>query len=318
MGLVRSQRPHDRNVLPRCARLETHPSPPLRTGSRTTSKLGRNIDIGRQVPPRSQGEGKSNGAEEARHARVSLVLPEAACSEACSLDGRNETDTGTPRKITAPRLRREGRTDEQAGRRIGIGAQREPSPAVQCESDNHDTAQDRDTESSHLATMNNRIFISWSGEDSHRIACILRDWLPTILPNCECWVSSEDIEKGMQWRTELDTHLKAAGIGIVCVVPGNLDKPWLNFEAGSLLRSVKTGQVCPFLFGVDGSVLQGPLSQFQATRFEREDVRKLVHSINDCCNFAIPPERLNRMFDMNWPSLHQGLLPLVRKLAENQ
>ena len=34
-----------------------------------------------------------------RHAGVSLVLPEAAYSEACSLDGRNETDTGMPCKI---------------------------------------------------------------------------------------------------------------------------------------------------------------------------------------------------------------------------
>jgi hypothetical protein len=40
-----------------------------------------------------------------------------------------------------------------------------------------------------------KIFISWSGELSHRVALELRDWLPMVINALEPYVSSKDIEK---------------------------------------------------------------------------------------------------------------------------
>lgn len=88
-----------------------------RGGKQRASLEGAIISTWSESP--CQARGKSNGAEEARHARASLVLPEAALQKApgdplhlpaaTGRDGRNETDTGMPPKINVPRLRREGR-----------------------------------------------------------------------------------------------------------------------------------------------------------------------------------------------------------------
>ena len=46
-----------------------------------------------------------------------------------------------------------------------------------------------------------KIFISWSGEKSRRIALMLREWFPNVLNAVEPFVSSEDIAKGSRWVT---------------------------------------------------------------------------------------------------------------------
>ena len=79
-----------------------------------------------------------------------------------------------------------------------------------------------------------KVFISWSGPQSYGVALVLREWLPTVLQYLEPWVSSEDIDKGARWTDALGTELDASKFGIICLVPGNVDEPWLNFEAGAI------------------------------------------------------------------------------------
>jgi len=154
------------------------------------------------------------------------------------------------------------------------------------------------------------VFISWSGQISHKLAIALRDWLPSVIQSIEPYVSSEDIDKGARWATDIAGALDHSAFGIICVTGGNMEAPWLNFEAGALSRSIDKGNVCPFLFGVKRSEVQWPLLQFQSTICEKEDVLKLVKSLNLSCQaegMGIDEKRLENTFDVWWPRFQEKL-----------
>jgi hypothetical protein len=157
-----------------------------------------------------------------------------------------------------------------------------------------------------------KVFISWSGESSHQVALLLRDWLPVILQTIDAWVSSEDILKGSSWWHELTKLLEGTSFGIICVDSSNINSPWLNFEAGALIKSISASKVAPVLLDIEPKDLKGPLSLFQATSLKnKEDMRKLVHSINRLCPSPLPEERVNKAFDLAWPNLENSLKKIV-------
>jgi hypothetical protein len=161
-----------------------------------------------------------------------------------------------------------------------------------------------------------KIFLSWSSEPSHQIALVLHDWLPTVLQNLEPWLSSEDIAKGELWSARISQELEATSYGIIVVIPANLERPWLNFEAGALAKHFSNSRVTPFLFGLSPGDLSGmPLQLFQATRFEKGDVLKLLASINDLATRPVAKERLETTFDRFWPDLKSRVEPVLATLT---
>ncbi|HEX8921265.1 MAG TPA: toll/interleukin-1 receptor domain-containing protein [Pyrinomonadaceae bacterium] len=163
-----------------------------------------------------------------------------------------------------------------------------------------------------------KIFISWSGERSKAIAEILREWLPNVVHAVRPWVSASDIEKGARWVSNLAVELDQTKIGIICLTPENLDAPWIMFEAGALSKTLQTTYVCPFLFGLEPSDIKGPLVQFQATKAEKEDTKKLIHTINRALGGEARPERkVEETFEVWWPKLEEGLRK-IRKPQDNQ
>ena len=102
-----------------------------------------------------------------------------------------------------------------------------------------------------------KVFISWSGARSKKVALIFRDWLPTVIQAIEPFVSSEDIEKGARWNTDIAQELKESSFGLICVTKENLSAPWLNFEAGALSKTIDNTYVAPLLFDVKPSDLKG-------------------------------------------------------------
>ena len=73
-----------------------------------------------------------------------------------------------------------------------------------------------------------KVFISWSGTLSHRVATLLRDWLPNVLQAVEPWLSSQDIAPGAMWLVEVSAQLEAVEVGIICLTAENLDSSWLT------------------------------------------------------------------------------------------
>jgi hypothetical protein len=80
------------------------------------------------------------------------------------------------------------------------------------------------------------VFISWSGERSRAAAEALRSWLPKIINAIKPWLSSEDIDKGSRWGTDVASRLETAKAGIICLTPGNLHSDWILFEAGATIK----------------------------------------------------------------------------------
>jgi len=158
-----------------------------------------------------------------------------------------------------------------------------------------------------------KVFISWSGDTSHDVALALRDWLPSVLQSVEPYVSSEDIEKGARWSAEIGHQLDETAFGILCVTTDNAGAPWLNFEAGALSKSVDTSRVTPFLLGLRPAELTGPLSQFQATLPNVDDVTRLIKSINTVTERPIDDSRLIDGVQVWWPRLEERLSAVSSK-----
>ena len=158
-----------------------------------------------------------------------------------------------------------------------------------------------------------RIFISWSGPESHALALILHEWIPMVLPFAKPWMSSENIDKGKRWVPEIGDNLQSSSYCIVCVTPNVAQQPWVNFEAGAVSKIVDSSHVSLVLLGVSIDDLGDvPLKMFQCTIFEKEDVVKLFRSINAASDSAISEQHLSRNLNYTWDEAHKNARRIAR------
>ena len=161
------------------------------------------------------------------------------------------------------------------------------------------------------------VFISWSSERSKYVAEALRPWLKQVINVLEPWISVADIEKGTRWRDHVATRLKASDFGIICLTPENLRSEWLLFEAGALSKAIDTAYVCPLLIGLEPSDITGPLAQFQAARANREDIWKLLVTINAALGgLQRPDQELEEAFEVWWPHLERKIKSIPAAVNE--
>ncbi|MGI4750677.1 MAG: TIR domain-containing protein [Janthinobacterium lividum] len=150
-----------------------------------------------------------------------------------------------------------------------------------------------------------KIFISWSGNTSKEVAEYLRTWIEQIIQAAEPWISVE-INKGKRWNQEISLKLEESKIGIFCITKENLNAPWILFEAGAISKS-HDSFVCTFLIDLQPTDLIGPLSLFQATKFNKEDVFKLLTTINQSIakygGRSLSIETLKSLFEKFYPEL---------------
>jgi len=160
-----------------------------------------------------------------------------------------------------------------------------------------------------------KVFISWSGELSQKIALELRDWLPYVIQSVEPYLSSEDIDKGSRWSIDIAKELEDSSFGILCVTHQNLDSSWLNFEAGALSKAFNKTNVTPFLFDLKPSDLtNSPLLQFQTTSFDKKDLLKLVFSLNNATGEEkLNEQKLKTTFELWYDKLKNNLDPLLKE-----
>jgi hypothetical protein len=158
------------------------------------------------------------------------------------------------------------------------------------------------------------LFISWSGNKSRAVAIELQQWLQEIIQAIEPWMST-DIDKGSKWIDELNERLEGSRVGILCLTQLALKSGWIHYEAGALAKT-KDALVCSLLLDVEPNEVTYPLAQFQQTRFEKEDLRRLVQSINKAIlgdgGRSLPEPVLDRLFDRNWDRLNTAVNAAMR------
>ena len=157
-----------------------------------------------------------------------------------------------------------------------------------------------------------KVFISWSGDTSKALAETLRGWLPSVLQALKPYFSPDDITKGTRWSNEIGKELEECKVGLLCLTPDNIEAPWIMFEAGALSKSLSSARVCPLLFGIEPSDIKGPLVQFQAAPFTKEEVKKVVKMMNqELGTSALLTDVLDSVFEMWWPKLDEKVKKLL-------
>lgn len=152
-----------------------------------------------------------------------------------------------------------------------------------------------------------QVFISWSGDGSREVGQALRDWLPHLFNFIKIWISTQDLNKGTRWLSEIVKELQGSRFGVVCLTQDNLDNPWILFEAGAI-SNLPQSQVFTFLHGVEYAHVRPPLGMFNHTTSRQEDVRRMVTSLNDGLNeMKVPEGLLAAAFEKFWPDL-EGVL----------
>jgi hypothetical protein len=158
-----------------------------------------------------------------------------------------------------------------------------------------------------------KIFISWSGNKSKDVATYLKSWIEQIIQAADPWISV-DIDKGKKWNSEIISELAESRVGIICLTRDNLNSPWILFEAGALSKA-SDSYVCTFLVDIAPTDLTGPLSFFQATKFNKEDIFKLLTSINNNVKLSggknITNENLKSLFKVFYPQLEEEINRII-------
>lgn len=153
-----------------------------------------------------------------------------------------------------------------------------------------------------------KVFISWSGTRSRGVAEALSSFLTRVIQSIDPFISTA-MDAGVKWNEVVAKNLDENGIGILCVTPGNVDKPWLNFEAGALSRHLdESARVIPYLldFGTPGN-LTPPLNQFNAVTADQGGTFKLVETLNKLDTKPQASDALKETFDAFWTSFAKKL-----------
>lgn len=151
-----------------------------------------------------------------------------------------------------------------------------------------------------------KVFMSWSGARSHAVAEVLAWWVKCVLQAARPWISSEDLDRGSLWFSEINNSLSDTSVGIVCLTDENKDRPWVLFEAGALAKGLSNSRVCTFLIDLDPTDITDPLAQFNHTRKSQDDMKKLARTLNAALGAnALDTNLLSDICDVYWPKFNE-------------
>jgi len=140
-----------------------------------------------------------------------------------------------------------------------------------------------------------RVFISWSGDRSHRVAAALHRWVGVAFPTLESWLST-DMEKGKSWAGRLLDGLASSTTGILCVT-AEANHDWMAFETGALLDADgdKPAWVSVLIDPDPDELAASPIGSFPAFAANAAGLRSLAIHLAQATGHPICEERATEL-----------------------
>lgn len=165
-----------------------------------------------------------------------------------------------------------------------------------------------------------KVFISWSGQRSKECALVLKQLTKNLIHTAEPWMSS-DIESGLRWSNIISDELEQSKMAIICLTRENVNENWILFEAGAIGKN-RDANVCAFLLDLEHTDINPPLGQFQATRFTREDIKKLLNDIRLTVQKSgqriLEQANFDHLFDLLWPEAEKSLREIQNRVLSGK
>lgn len=162
-----------------------------------------------------------------------------------------------------------------------------------------------------------KVFMSWSGERSKAAAELLKWWTRSVIQASRPWISTEDVDRGALWFTEINNGLNETAIGIVCLTHENKERPWILFEAGALAKGLSNNRVCTFLVDLTDQDIKDPLAQFNHTTPTEGDMRKLARTLNRGLGAnALEDDVLTDAFNAYWGQFKERFEAIERDIPQ--
>lgn len=142
-----------------------------------------------------------------------------------------------------------------------------------------------------------KIFLSWSGRKSEKLASGLHEFLERL--GFEPWMSKVDIKAGQNWSAAITNALRSSDVCIACMTHESLHSQWLHFEAGAIPTSFA------LLWDLEIEKLTGPLANSQPIRFERNEMLTLINELNQKAGPGLDAAKLKLCFNKHWHELEE-------------
>lgn len=146
-----------------------------------------------------------------------------------------------------------------------------------------------------------KIFLSWSEGESREIAEAFKKILcdSLLLNDKQIFISSTSLEYGDDWWEQVKGALRDAELGLIFVTKGNVNRPWLNYEAGILLEQFKSqNKIIPISTQSDfDQIDSSPLLKFQFGKGieHKETTKKILKKIAYSLN--LHPQQIKHLED---------------------
>lgn len=83
-----------------------------------------------------------------------------------------------------------------------------------------------------------KIFLNWSGEESRRVADLLREWLPELFDSVEPWMAADTFGRNNRWLEANSGGFDQAAMIVACITRANIHSDWSSLDPSSFEYSV--------------------------------------------------------------------------------